>query len=321
MYIAKRGAVAFGVLLVAVCLNFVLIRAAPGNYADYLISQQRTTGGALNAEEVAAIRRQYGLDQPIQVQFADYLLSLAKGNLGTSFVDKRPVTSMIWEAAKNSLPMLTAGLLIGSLLGVAIGVMAAAFHGRWVDILISGLATVLYSLPAQWLGILLLFTFAGVLPIGGRDDPFLLNPSFGDQALDLARHMLLPSLTLGLLTCGGYALIVRSAMLEQMGDDFVLTARAKGYSNARILVREVLRNASLPIATLAALSLGAVFGGAILIEVVFSWPGVGLLAKQAVASRDYPVVQGTFLVLTIAIVACNFLADLVYSRLDPRVRT
>lgn len=321
MYVAKRGAVAVGVLAVAICLNFVLIRAAPGNYADYLISQQRTTGGALSTQQVVEIRREYGLDQPVQVQFVDYLVELSRGNLGTSFVDKRSVTSVIWQAAKNSIPMLLVGLLIGSFLGVVIGSVAAAFHGGRIDILLSGAATVFYSLPAQWLGILLLFVFASLLPIAGRDDPFLVNPSYAEQVVDLARHMVLPSLTLGLLTCGGYALIVRSAMLEQMGDDYVLTARAKGYGNARILVREVLRNASLPIVTLAALSLGSLFGGAILIEVVFSWPGIGLLAKQAVASRDYPVVQGTFLVVTFAIVVFNFAADLIYSRLDPRVRT
>ena len=321
MYIAKRAAVAAGVLLVAICLNFAIIRAAPGNYADYLISQQNQTGGALDPSQVAQIRREYGLDRPVLVQFSDYLIQLTKGNLGTSFVDKRPVTSVIWGAAKNSIPMLLVGLTLGAIMGIVIGGFAAAFHSRWLDTLITGAATILYSLPAQWLGILLLFAFAGVLPVGGRDDPFLINPSFSDQVIDLARHIVLPSLTLGLLTCGSYALIVRSAMLDQMGEDYVLTARAKGFSNARILVWEILRNASLPISTLAALSLGSVFGGAILIEVVFSWPGVGLLAKQAVSARDYPVVQGTFLVVTAAIVVSNLIADLIYSRLDPRVRT
>lgn len=321
MYVAKRGVVALGVLLAAICINFAIIRAAPGNYADYLVSQQNQTGGALDPGQIARIQHEYGLDRPVPVQFLDYLIQLSRGNLGTSFVDKRPVTSVIWDAAKNSIPMLVVGLALGAVMGVAIGGVAATRHRTWLDNLLTGAVTVLYSLPAQWLGILLLFAFAGFLPVGGRDDPFLINPSFSEQVVDLARHMVLPCLTLGLLTCGGYALIVRSAVLDQMGEDYVLTARAKGFSNNRILLWEVLRNASLPISTLAALSLGSVFGGAILIEVVFSWPGVGLLAKQAVSARDYPVVQGTFLVITAAIVVCNFVADLVYSRLDPRVRT
>ena len=168
---------------------------------------------------------------------------------------------------------------------------------------------------------MLLILFAGVLPSVGMSDPFLLNASLGARVLDGLKHMILPSATFALTLYGEYTLIVRSSMLETLGEDYVLTARAKGLSSWSVVRRHAFRNAMLPTVTLIALSLGYIVAGAILIETVFSWPGIGLAVYQAVGNRDYPVLQGAFLVLTLSVVACNFVADLLYFRLDPRGAT
>jgi peptide/nickel transport system permease protein len=174
-------------------------------------------------------------------------------------------------------------------------------------------------MPTQWLGLMLIIIFAGVLPTGGMTNEFLLNPGFWQHLKDLASHIFLPSLTLGLTLYGEYTLIVRSAMLETLGEDYVLTARAKGLKPWTIVRKHALRNAMLPITTLVALSLGYIVAGAILIEIVFSWPGIGRAVYEAVIERDYPMLQGAFLLLTIAVVLCNLIADLLYFKLDPRI--
>jgi ABC-type dipeptide/oligopeptide/nickel transport system permease component len=323
-YVLRRGSVALLVLSVAAVLNFAIVRAAPGNYADFVIATKASLGqgtAPLSPQQKLALRRSFGLGQSLPVQFKDYIEQLLHGNLGRSFVDSQPVSSEVLRAAKSTLPMLVLGTLGGIALGIAAGVTAAAFQRRWPDWGITSLATTLYSLPTQWVGIVLLLLLGGMLPVGGQSDAFLLNPSFTTHLLDVIKHMILPCLTLSLVTFGGYTLIVRSAMLEAMSEDYVQTARAKGFGPRRIVLSEVFRNALLPTVTLAALSLGSVFGGAILIEVVFSWPGLGLLARNAIETRDYPIVEGAFLFFTLAIVGFNFLADVAYSWLDPRVRT
>ncbi len=180
-------------------------------------------------------------------------------------------------------------------------------------------ALAFYSMPTHWLGLMLVILFTGVLPTGGMSNDFLIDPSFWTHLKDLASHIVLPSLTLGLVLYGEYTLIVRSAMLETLGEDYILTARAKGLKPWAIVRRHALRNAMLPIATLVALSLGYIVAGAILIETVFSWPGIGRAVYQAVLQRDYPMLQGAFLVLTVSVVFFNLLADLLYFKLDPRI--
>src|SRR5947207_1519474 len=176
-------------------------------------------------------------------------------------------------------------------------------------------------MPTHWLGLMLVILFTGVLPTGGMTDDFLIDPSFWTHIKDVLLHMVLPSLTLGLVLFGEYTLIVRSAMLETLGEDYILTARAKGLRPWTIVRKHALRNAMLPIATLVALSLGYIVAGAILIEIVFSWPGVGRAVYLAVQERDYPMLQGAFLLLTVSVVFFNLVADLLYFKLDPRVTT
>ncbi len=209
------------------------------------------------------------------------------------------------------------------MLGVGVGVVAAWRRGTtadWGGVMSS---LVFYSMPTQWLGLMLLIVFAGVLPAAGISDPFLEfeDPSWWQTVVDRLEHMILPALTLGLVLYGEYALIVRSAMLEALGEDYVMTARAKGFRNWTIVRKQALRNSLLPITTLIALSLGFLVGGAILVEAVFSYPGIGLVTYEAIFDRDYPVLQGAFLILTLSVVLANFVADLLYFRLDPRIRT
>jgi ABC-type dipeptide/oligopeptide/nickel transport system permease component len=218
--------------------------------------------------------------------------------------------------------MLALGTILSIVLGVTVGVVSAWRRGTAADW--GGLATALtfYSMPTQWLGLMLLIVFAGVLPAAGISDPFLEfeDPAWWEVVVDRLEHMILPALTLGLVLYGEYALIVRSAMLEALGEDYVMTARAKGFRNWTIVRRHALRNSLLPITTLVALSLGFLVGGAILVEAVFSYPGIGLVTYEAIFDRDYPILQGSFLILTLSVIIANFIADLLYFRLDPRIR-
>jgi peptide/nickel transport system permease protein len=203
--------------------------------------------------------------------------------------------------------------------GTFTGVIAAWRRGTKTEGLSVSTALGFYAMPTQWLGLMLIIIFAGVLPTGGMTNEFLLNPPFWAHVKDLASHIFLPALTLGLVLYGEYTLIVRSAMLETLGEDYILTARAKGLKPRTIVRKHALRNAMLPITTLIALSLGYIVAGAILIETVFSWPGIGRAVYEAVLQRDYPMLEGAFLVLTVSVIFFNLVADLLYFRLDPRI--
>jgi ABC-type dipeptide/oligopeptide/nickel transport system permease component len=313
-YVVKRLAFAAVTILVAVTVNFVLFRALPGGAVSDLSRVPRATPALQHA-----LARDFGLDKPIGQQYLIYLDRLAHGDLGVSFDDRQPVSHKLWAALVKSLPMVTIGTVLAIGFGVVAGVISAWRRGTLTDHLSTNLAISLFALPAQWLALMLLILFAGKLPTGGMSDEFLIHPSLWQHNYDLARHMVLPALTLALGLYGGYTLIVRSTMIDTLGEDFILTARAKGLSSGAILRRHALRNALLPTTTLIALSLGHLVAGAILVETVFSWPGIGRAVYQAVLDRDYPVLQGAFLLLTVSVVACNLIADLILFRLDPRV--
>jgi peptide/nickel transport system permease protein len=215
--------------------------------------------------------------------------------------------------------MVLLGTVFSIVFGTLTGVIAAWRRGTFTEGLTVTSALGFYSMPTHWLGLMLVILFAGVLPTGGMTNEFLLNPSFWEHLKDVAAHITLPSLTLGLVLYGEYTLIVRSAMLETLGEDYILTARAKGLKPWTIVRKHALRNAMLPVTTLVALSLGYIVAGAILIETVFSWPGIGRAVYEAVLQRDYPMLQGAFLLLTISVVFFNLVADLLYFKLDPRI--
>jgi peptide/nickel transport system permease protein len=266
-----------------------------------------------------ALKKQFGLDKSRGEQYVLYLKQLAHGNLGVSFANSQPVRSNLRTAIANSIPMVLLGTLFAIIVGTFTGVLAAWRRGTHLESASVTTALAFYSMPTHWLGLMLVILFAGILPTGGMTDEFLIDPSWWTHVKDVISHMVLPSLTLGLVLYGEYTLIVRSAMLETLGEDYILTARAKGLRPWTIVRRHALRNALLPIATLIALSLGYIVAGAILIETVFSWPGIGRAVYDAVLARDYPMLQGAFLILTVSVVFFNLLADLVYFKLDPRI--
>ena len=313
-YVIKRTAFAVVTVFVAVTINFALFRLAPGNAVTNLSRVPHAT-----AETRRALEKQFGLDKSKPEQYVLYLKQLARGNLGVSFANDQPVSSNLESAIENTIPMVLLGTVFSIVIGTLTGVLAAWRRGTAVETVSVTTALGFYSMPTHWLGLMLIIIFAGVLPTGGMTNEFLLNPSWWTHIKDVLSHMILPSATLGLVLYGEYTLIVRSAMLETLGEDYVLTARAKGLKPWTIVRRHALRNAMLPIATLVALSLGYIVAGAILIETVFSWPGIGRAVYDAVLQRDYPMLQGAFLVLTISVVFCNLAADLLYFKLDPRI--
>ena len=313
-YVIRRVAFALLTVFIAVTINFALFRLAPGTAVTNLARVPHAT-----PETRQALKREFGLDKSKFQQYVIYLKQIAHGNLGLSFANSQPVKDNLWTALKNTIPMVALGTLFAIVVGTATGVLAAWRRGTFVEGASVTTALGFYSMPTHWLGLMLVILFTGVLPTGGMSNDFLINPSFWTHLKDLAAHITLPALTLGLVLFGEYTLIVRSAMLETLGEDYVLTARAKGLKPAAVLRRHALRNAMLPIATLVALSLGYIVAGAILIETVFSWPGIGRAVYEAVLQRDYPMLQGAFLVLTISVVFFNLLADLVYFKLDPRI--
>jgi peptide/nickel transport system permease protein len=313
-YVLKRLIFAVLTVFIAVTINFALFRLAPGSAVTNLARVPHAT-----PETRLALKRQFGLDKSKFQQYVLYLQQLAHGNLGISFANSQPVADNLRTALINTVPMVALGTFFAIVLGTITGIISAWRRGTKAEGASIVTALTFYSMPTHWLGLMLVILFAGVLPTGGMSNEFLINPSFATHVKDLGEHIALPALTLWLVLYGEYTLIVRSAMLETLGEDYVLTARAKGLKPWAVLRRHALRNAMLPITTLIALSLGYIVAGAILIETVFSWPGIGRAVYDAVLQRDYPMLQGAFLVLTISVVFFNLVADLLYFRLDPRI--
>jgi ABC-type dipeptide/oligopeptide/nickel transport system permease component len=313
-YIVKRVFWAVVTLWVAATVNFFLFRLLPGNIVTKL---SRVPDGSPALRR--ALAREFGLNFSIWHQYRSYLWQLLHANLGVSFQNSQPVIDNLRMDLGNTLPMVALGTIISILLGLVTGVIAAWRRGTFSEHLSVAPALSFYAMPVQWLGLVLIIVFEGILPAGGRTNEFLLAPSYWQHQLDVLKHIILPSATLGLVLYGQYTLITRSAMLETLGEDYILTARAIGYSDGRVLRRFALRNALLPVTSVIALSVGFIVGGAILVETVFNWPGIGLATYQALLQRDYPMLQGAFLLLTVAVILCNLLADLVYFKLDPRI--
>ena len=313
-YVIKRIGFAIVTVFVAVTINFVLFRLAPGSAVTNLARVRHAT-----PELRQELKHEFGLDKSKGAQYVIFLKQLARGNLGVSFANQQPVWDNLRTALLNTLPMVFIGTLFAIVFGILTGVIAAWRRGTPTETVTVTSSLAFYSMPTHWLGLMLVIIFSGTLPTGGMTNDFLFNPSFWTHIKDLASHIVLPSLTLGLVLYGEYTLIVRSAMLETLGEDYILTARAKGLKSRTIVRRHALRNAMLPITTLVALSLGYIVAGAILVETVFSWPGIGRAVYQAVLERDYPMLQGAFLILTISVVFFNLLADLLYFKLDPRI--
>jgi len=253
-------------------------------------------------------------------QFFRYVSNLAQGNLGDSFRQRQPVADLIRARLGPTILLILAGEVIGILIGTVLGVIAAWKARSKIDALALVIGLTAWALPPFWLGIVLLILARGTLPAGGYMTLGVTFDSTLAQWLDIGKHLILPASTMALLLFGGYLLVVRNSSLEVLAEDYILTAKAKGLSSVRVLWSHALKNASLPLVTLIAIDLGIALGGTIQIETIFSWPGVGRLMFDAISQRDYPVLQGVFLLLAVAVIGANFLADLVYVLLDPRVK-
>ena len=315
-YILKRATFAIVTIFVVITLNFFMFRVLPGTAVTNLA---KVPNASIQLKRV--LRREFGLSLPAWRQYVDYLIQLFHGNLGISFANQLPVASNLKSALLNTLPVVTIATILSLILGIATGVLSAWRRGSKLDQLSTNAAVVIYSLPTQWIALILLIALSSYLPTAGTQNPFQIGPvSFWAHLGDQLTHMILPVITLVLTLYGGNTLIVRSALLETLGEDYMLTARAKGIGKSRMMRSHALRNALLPITTLVALSLGTIVAGAILMEVVFSWPGIGEALYQALQQRDYPMMQGGFLLITISVVLCNLIADLLYFKLDPRIQ-
>jgi len=318
-YLGRVGQYAL-VLLAALTLNFLLPRAMPGSPLRFLAGEDV---GMLAPAQVAEVRARYGLDRSVAAQYLSYLRQMGTGQWGYSYQLGRPVGAVIRERLPWTLLLVGSSMLVATLFGIVVGAAAAWRRGRTFDTVALTGAIVVDSLPTFWLGMLLIAVFAVELhwlPIFGAASPW--GPQSGwPYLVDVLRHLVLPATTLTLATLSGTFLVMRYAMLDALGQDYVRTARAKGVPERRVLLGHAVRNALLPVSTVVFLNLGFLIGGATVIETVFSYPGIGTLLYQAVLNRDYPVLQGAFLMLTLSVVLANVVADAVYPLLDPRVRT
>lgn len=299
------------VLLGIAFITFALISFAPGDAIRLMLGSETA-----NVENVERLRTELGLDLPWYEQFVRYLGGLVQGDLGTSITSRQPVADQIWQRFPNTLVLTAASLAVALLIAVPLGVLAAANHNRPADYAAMGFAMVGVAMPNFWLGLLLLILFGlelRWLPIRGIG-------SLDDGLWQWAKHLILPAVTLGTSLAALLTRLTRNTMLDVLGEDYVRTARSKGARTRTVLYRHALRNALLPIVTTAGLQFGALLGGAIIIETIFSWPGLGLLSINAIRQRDLPTMQGSVLVFAACFMLVTLITDLLYAAINPRIR-
>ncbi|MDD5369759.1 MAG: ABC transporter permease [Anaerolineaceae bacterium] len=307
------------VLIISITINFFLPRLMPGNPLALLAGAEV---GLLSPEERAQVVADASLDQPLWKQYVKYLGKIVQGDFGYSYRQKRPIIDVIAERIPWSLLIAGASLVVSAILGIALGALAGWNRGKPMDLSMLWGMIMVDSLPSFWIGMLLVSVFAvqlGWLPSHGAVTPGEALVGW-NKFLDIARHAVMPVITLSLLSTPNIFLTMRYTMLGIIGEDFIRTARAKGLSEKTVLFRHVVRNALAPVVTILALRLGFAFGGTVVTETVFSYPGLGRLIFEAVSGRDYPVMQAAFLLFTIAMLLSNLLADLIYPMLDPRAK-
>jgi len=301
--IGQRLVVAITVLWGVATLVFVILRLLPGDPAALMLSE----AGA-SAEEIAQLRADLGLDKPLIVQYGQYLMDLAHGDLGTSLYAHRPVVTIIAEQLPSTIGLALAAMLIATVLGAALGIVAAVKAGTWIDSAATTLSVTGVSVPIFWSGLLLIWLFS--LRLGWL-------PATGQGGLD---HLILPALALGLASSAAIARLVRASLLEVLDQDFVRTARAKGLREGMILFRHALKNALIPVVTIIGLQFGFLLGGTVVTETVFSRQGIGRLLVNSILWKDLPVVQGVVLLAGLVYTVVNIAVDVTYAFLDPRIR-
>ncbi|SIS75345.1 ABC transporter permease [Paracoccus saliphilus] len=318
-YLMRRIGYGLILMLGVVILNFLLIRLAPGDPAMVIAGDM---GGA-SEEVLASIRQDYGLDKPILTQLWIYITNIAQGDLGESFFFNQQVTSLIAERIGPTVLLVVVAQIMSIIIGVFLGVIAARKPNGVMSGFVTVFATIGYAVPVFWTGIMLIILFAStfpIFPVEGMQSIRLRDASLLMKALDVAHHLVLPAFTLAVIYLAQYARLSRASMLEVLGSDYIRTARAKGASQRAVLFRHALRNAALPILTVAGMQFSHLISGALLVETVFNWPGMGRLAFDSILRRDYPTIMGVLFFASAIVVIANILTDMSYRLADPRLR-
>lgn len=318
LLILRRLALAAGLVLAVLLVNFTLIHAAPGDPALVIAGEM---GGADEAA-MASIRATYGLDRPLHEQFITYLSKSVRGDMGVSYNYNQPVVDLIFARLGPTVMLVVSALITAIVVGTLLGVLAS----RRPDSFGSGVITVFsligYAMPVFWTGILLVILFGKVwpvMPIAGMRDVRAVGADSWTAMLDVLHHLVLPAATLAIVYVAQYSRLARTSMLEVLGSDYIRTARAKGLSDRVVTFKHALRNALMPIVTIAGLQFGNLISGAVLVETVFSWPGLGTLALDAILARDYPILLGVLTFSAVLVVVANLITDLSYRWIDPRL--
>jgi len=312
-YLAQRLISAAFVLVGVSFIVFLVLHLTPGDPAQILLGPLATPG------ELTTLRSQLGLDRPMPIQYAKWFSRVVQGDFGRSIVLRRPVLPEIWRRFKATLILTVGGVLVAFPLGTLLGVYAALRRGRWPDRLVTVAAMAGISMPAFWVGLVLIIVFS--VRLGWLPGTGMFSPTGTGGIGDLLVHLILPAITLALFPLSVVTRLTRSNMLDVIGQDYIRTARAKGLSERRVITHHALRASLAPIVTMFGMDIALLVGGAIITETIFAWPGVGRLSVQAIYNRDYPVVQCVVFVSAVLFIVINFCVDLVYGLLDPRVRS
>ena len=317
--IVQRISYALILLLAVLVLNFALMYLAPGDIADTIAGDM---GGA-NAEVMAEIRRSYGLDRPVWEQLVSYLWNVVQLDLGYSYFFNTSVVSLLAERVPATLLLVVSAQILAIFVGVLLGVVAARRPNGLTSHAVTLLALFGFSAPVFWTGIMLLIAFSllvPLFPVAGMQD-VTIDGGAWVKMVDVAHHLVLPTITLASIFLALYSRLCRASMLEVLGSDYIRTARAKGLSDRQVVVKHALKNALNPVVTLAGLQFSAVVSGAVLVETVFSWPGLGTLALQSIIARDTPTILGILFFSSLVVVVANLLTDLALRLIDPRIRS
>ncbi len=314
-YLIKRFIQCLILIWVVLTLNFFLFRILPGDPVRFLFNDPRMT-----QETRQKLYSSFGLDKPMFAQYRIYLANTLRGDLGKSFVFLEPVSAIVAEKLGNTLILVGPATFIAIILGSFLGVVSAWKRGSLLDSSILGTVLIFWSTPTFWVGLLFIVLFMGILPISGMFSPSLFDPTWWEQVKNLGFHIILPLITLSLALTGQFAMIMRSTLIDILTEDYIVTARSRGFRESFVLRKHAVPNAMLPMTTIIAINIGFIVAGAVQTETVFSWPGLGRLMYDSIIMRDYPVLQGAFLVVAVCVILANFTADLFYCYFDPRVR-
>ena len=316
-YIIRRLFQAIPIILAIIVLNFFLLNMAEGDAVDVLAGE----AGSATPEYMAELRAKFGLDQPLPVQLLVYLKNIISLDLGYSFRHDMPVSVLIVDRFWPTLLLMVSTIILAVLFGILLGLLAAINLNTWKDAVISVFALITYATPLFWVGLMMIVVFSINLrwfPTSGMENIAAFYDGF-DRFVDITHHLVLPTITLSLFYLALYTRLMRASMLEQYGQDYVVTARAKGLPERHITFGHVLRNALLPVVTMAGVQVGALIGGSVIVESVFAWPGLGMLAFESLFARDLNLLLGIFLISSVLVVVVNLIVDVIYCFLDPRI--